>query len=703
MATPAQTQRDPKFLNVQRAHARSTQRAHGERRRRSATRTHESSLRVGLVMGLMGLIGLMMGCTHTTAGGQRWSGALPPSPQGPSPQGPNLRGPIPRSTPPHSPDAQASPEVAAAVSRLKSSYGGSCKLRGTSSTTRAAASELAQLLRDTALPIDARTARALIACDIRDPRLVPALTPLLRSASRQTKLNTLQWLGTYVTQYYWRGRGERDPSRMLFDPASLRRAVLQVTVNTADTSLQLAALNTLKHVGVGACPAGSPLRPLWFSSDPKVRSRARSLAMLSPQCRPAVSQVVWSERDAPLRYEIEKMGPRHFVRADRRNPDGDRQNVKRALIGHLRRKLSPKARIHLTLQLAKMGERRTEESLVSWLRLYQGQLAATGRNATVEVFPEGVQRYWAEAVDVMRVLGAMKSRRAAPVLRALMRQSYNKHGSDAMKALGKIGDQEAIPLIMARFDHEHANPFDYADGAAALRSINAAEAVRLLSNRLTVSSARTRHRAAWVLRELKDKRSAPALLSRVDDKDPTTRGRVREALGQVVDAATSLAILRKSLKDPSKEVRLLTINGLGDFANPAKIALLESALSDEHLDPRVSACEALGRTKGGEATMALVRAAYAADASVRARCGVALRARVELVPAQRALVRGLLSSERAVVRQVAVRALTPSLRANEVSIITGLLQDRDSAVREVAREALIHRGTLRSLAALASR
>ena len=166
-----------------------------------------------------------------------------------------------------------------------------------------------------------------------------------------------------------------------------------------------------------------------------------------------------------------------------------------------------------------MGERRTEESLVSWLRLYQGQLAATGRNATVEVFPEGVQRYWAEAVDVMRVLGAMKSRRAAPVLRALMRQSYNKHGSDAMKALGKIGDQEAIPLIMARFDHEHANPFDYADGAAALRSINAAEAVRLLSKRLTASSARTRHRAAWVLRELKDKRSAPALLARVDDKD----------------------------------------------------------------------------------------------------------------------------------------------------------------------------------------
>ena len=60
---------------------------------------------------------------------------------------------------------------------------------------------------------------------------------------------------------------------------------------------------------------------------------------------------------------------------------------------------------------------------------------------------------------------------------------------------------------MARFDHEHVPPFDYADGAAALRSINAAQAVHLLSERLTVSSARTRHRAAWVLRELNNKRS----------------------------------------------------------------------------------------------------------------------------------------------------------------------------------------------------
>ena len=142
------------------------------------------------------------------------------------------------------------------------------------------------------------------------------------------------------------------------------------------------------------------------------------------------------------------------------------------------------------------------------------------------------------------------------------------------------------------------------------------------------------------------------------------------------------------------------MKGLDNLADPSKIALLESSLYDQQLDPRVSACEALGRSKGREAAVAVVRAAYAADTSVRARCGVLLRARVELVRAERGLVCRLLSSERAVARQVAVRALTPSLRADEVSIVTGLLQDRDSSVQAVAHEALIQRGPLRSLASL---
>jgi HEAT repeat protein len=277
-----------------------------------------------------------------------------------------------------------------------------------------------------------------------------------------------------------------------------------------------------------------------------------------------------------------------------------------------------------------------------------------------------------------QVIGVMLVPRLLQVLRG--RQVGYSVRESAVEALGRIGDAEAVPGLLAALGDANADVREAA--AAALGEIGAPAVPGLLAA-LRDADADVREAAAKALGEIGDAAAVPGLLAALGDAEANVREAAAKALGQIGDAAAVPGLLA-ALRDADADVRRAAA-ALGEIGDAAAVPGLLAALRDADADVRRAAAAALGEIGDAAAVPGLLAALGDADWNVRAAAARALG----LIGAP--AVPGLLAALRDAdwrVRWAAAKALGWIGDAAAVPGLLAALRDAYADVRTVAAKAL---------------
>lgn len=153
------------------------------------------------------------------------------------------------------------------------------------------------------------------------------------------------------------------------------------------------------------------------------------------------------------------------------------------------------------------------------------------------------------------------------------------------------------------------------------------------------SSSRVREQAAQILRDLKDKESAPEMKELLADADARTRRRAVEALGAMEARDAAREIGRNLISDPDDRVRIAAADVLGRLKAQEAEEFLTEALKDRDNEVRGEAIASLGEI-GATAAAPLLRAIYDQDpGSHRVRLALALKSLGDDAPLQKEVAR----------------------------------------------------------------
>jgi HEAT repeat protein len=280
---------------------------------------------------------------------------------------------------------------------------------------------------------------------------------------------------------------------------------------------------------------------------------------------------------------------------------------------------------------------------------------------------------------------------------------------DAAKALGEIGDAQAMELLITALGDENSDV--RAAVANALGGIGGLEAVEPLIITLDDESENVRSATAEALGEIGDARAVEpliaALIAALKDKASGMSQAAARALGEI--GTPAVEPLTAALKDSNSVVRWAAVRALGEMGAPA-VELLTAALKDSDLFIRWAAATALGEM-GKPAVEPLITALKDGDSLVRQVAINALEtigwqasqdesgaaywiAKQEWsrcseigAPAVEPLIATLKDRE-PVVRKFAAKALGEIGDTRAIEPLTAMLDDQDSIVPETVAQAL---------------
>lgn len=206
---------------------------------------------------------------------------------------------------------------------------------------------------------------------------------------------------------------------------------------------------------------------------------------------------------------------------------------------------------------------------------------------------------------VIYTLGAVKERRAIPVLSSLIERA----GGDfygAASALGRIGDPTVGPMLLRMYGRDDSYSF-----GQALAMLKYRPAVRAMLARLNI--ARNSYEAAGILdqlAEIGDPASLPEVESYVQslyEKDEKLRKAGRRVLVQLREK-DPVPLLSKMCDDETNEhERICLIRALGHYRDHRSIdKLFTLAVSSDDTIYRRNALMALGGMEDKQALLALV-------------------------------------------------------------------------------------------------
>jgi len=180
--------------------------------------------------------------------------------------------------------------------------------------------------------------------------------------------------------------------------------------------------------------------------------------------------------------------------------------------------------------------------------------------------------------------------------------------SDAIKALGEIGDARAVLALIKRLDDPNFN--NQEDAAAALAKIGDGRAAHPLVAMLRAPDKEWQARlaAAKALVTLGDTKAVPGLLDALHDQDEQSRKLSLEVLGDIGDGSCVLAVIA-ALRDPDSDVRWQAVETLGALRDVRAVGPLLDLLVHDTREPepmREIIIEALGSIGDGRAAPALV-------------------------------------------------------------------------------------------------
>ena len=328
-----------------------------------------------------------------------------------------------------------------------------------------------------------------------------------------------------------------------------------------------------------------------------------------------------------------------------------------------------------------------------------GQLLAVLREPTVNT-TTATSDAW-----VLGEIGAAPGERVVETIVAAMRRGVLPPAA-AMRALGRIGDPSAVPVVLEfALDASPQVRQEALDAAARLLDPDKPDGrvveplVAALRDPRLQSSERAR--VATLLGRTGAARAAAPLVSLASAKDPTLRLAAIDALGvlgSATDAATSAtrdAVLVPLVADADAELRLHAALALSRAGGPAAEAKLFEKLAASEETDRSAVLTALAGVLSRSATPdAVKRLDHELELSAGADRDAVLvaMARAKTADAMTPLAR-VAKSEFAEDRRAVATLLPARTTAEAASLATTLLADGDATVRAQAAWAL---GTLGS-------
>lgn len=248
-----------------------------------------------------------------------------------------------------------------------------------------------------------------------------------------------------------------------------------------------------------------------------------------------------------------------------------------------------------------------------------------------------------------RLEGEVSSLRAALPVETVAAKGVAASDADRLAAVEsilstlqlRIKGLEEDPLVRGESFLESENAEMRREGINSLRraarfdpKIRAA-----LRGLLKDPSSRVREQAAQVLRDLKDKESAPEMKALLADPDAATRRRAVEALGAMDARESAREIGQNLLSDPDDRVRIAAAHVLGGLKAQEAQEPLTEALKDRNTAVRGEAIASLGEM-GATAAAPQLRAIYDQDpGSHRIRLALALKSLGDDAPLQKEVAR----------------------------------------------------------------
>lgn len=244
-----------------------------------------------------------------------------------------------------------------------------------------------------------------------------------------------------------------------------------------------------------------------------------------------------------------------------------------------------------------------------------------------------------------RIAGKLKDPRAVDLLIPALKDSDSSVRVEAAKALGVIGDARALEPLISALRHRDA---DTAESAAlALGKLADPRAVEPL-----VAALGTVGKAAQALGQI-GKPAMEAVAAAAGTGKFPNRWHAIEALAEIgqsavgklaefwksdaeirlwagtalikLDPQAAVAQFTESLNGTEMELRVASVDKLGELENPVATGLLISTLGDENAAVRCTAVRSLARHQRSEkARQALIDALSAEDPGVRAGAAYAL-------------------------------------------------------------------------------
>lgn len=184
-------------------------------------------------------------------------------------------------------------------------------------------------------------------------------------------------------------------------------------------------------------------------------------------------------------------------------------------------------------------------------------------------------------------------------------------GSDAMSEnptmlalLEQLGDQNADVQQQAAISLIEQNKFALPLVTRALRSS---------------SNAQVRYLCAWILGQIRDTRSVPALIEALSDEDERVQDWAAKALGELGDSRAVVALEALLRRHPRPETRLHAVLALGWIGGATTTPALITALADEESEVQLAAAEFLAQRGDKHALSVLMHLAKLPSEWLRGR------------------------------------------------------------------------------------
>jgi len=463
-------------------------------------------------------------------------------------------------------------------------------------------------------------------------------------------------------------------------------AVIETLTNAPDPALREEAYSQLHRLT--SAEGVRFLMKLMTSKDPEVRRRAETALLTSkdPQVTPFLLETLRKASDLRLKVEAAR------ALATR----GVRDEVLPVLKAALEER-DVDLRVLAMEGIAALGDRITaaalrplavnarEDPRISGAALQA--LGGTGDVANLPTLRDALNMdYIHLRVGAVKAMGELRREEAIPDLATALLDGHTDVRAAAATALGRIGGKGIVGPLQGAVDRETDEEVRDRIIAALGRS-GVQDGVLALQVLLVHPEARVKVAAVNAVLEIGDPRTAGTLLVDVDPREPAVMEAAIRAIC-LLDPNLGMVALRPNLRSASLQL----LHDLHNEAGPKGNVFLEAFLTEGTLPQRSLALDLLLRR--GPEGLRLVRTAAAGNAEAAIR-RAALRALVvredrESLPV---FLEGFADADDGI-RGICVEAVGLLGSREQEARLVAMLEDRAPSVRAAAAHALVRLGQL---------